>query len=259
MSPQPPEKDAAAITRIHHSEAMKLAAEENRQFLILLEQLRREHWSAPTDCTRWTVRDIAVHVIASAEAQASPREFLRQVWQGRKLTRQINGHHWVDGLNEAQLRARTELEPEGIAARWRNASAAALRARRRLPGAVRALPVLPLGRMADVDFGWQPLSYLFDVGFTRDVWMHRIDICRATGQPLNQTRDHDGRIVEDLIAEWATRHQDPFCLILTGPAGGRFSRPAGFDDSLQIDAIECCRILSGRGQPTGVLQHLLPL
>jgi uncharacterized protein (TIGR03083 family) len=251
--------DVTTITRIGHNEAMELAEEENRRFLLLLEKLGPEHWSRATDCARWTVRDIAVHVAASAEAQASPREFLHQAWKGRKLTRQVNGQHWVDGVNEAQLRDRRELMPQGIPSRWHEASAAALRARRRMPAAVRALPLLPLGEMAGVKFGFQPLGYLFDIGFTRDVWMHRIDICRASRQPLDLTPEHDGRIVEDLISEWATRHQDPFSLILTGPASGRFNRPVDFGDSLEIDAIECCRILSGRGQPRGVLQHQLPL
>ena len=259
MSTQPRDVDVTTIKRIDHDEAMNLAAEENDRFLLLLEQLGPEHWTRPTDCTRWTVRDLAVHVIASAEAQASPMEFLRQAWKGRRLTREINGQHWVDGLNEAQLRDRGEVIPQDIPLRWKRASAAALNARRKMPAAVRAFPLLPLGEMAGVDFGWQPLGYLFDVGFTRDTWMHRIDIARAAGQPLKETADHDGRIVEDLIAEWATRHQDPFVLILTGPAGGRYRRPADNSDSVEIDAIECCRILSGRGQPQGVLRHQLPL
>ncbi|MFP5312595.1 MAG: maleylpyruvate isomerase family mycothiol-dependent enzyme [Actinomycetes bacterium] len=259
MSTPPTDRDVAAISRIDHNEAMKLTAEENSRFLCLLLQLNAEHWTRPTDCAGWSVRDIAVHVTASAEAQASPREFVRQAWRGRKLTGQINGRHWVDGLNEAQLRARTDLQPEGIATRWSRASAAALRVRSRLPAPVRGLPLLPLGQMAGVDFGWQPLGYLFDIGFTRDVWMHRIDICRATGQTLRATSEHDGRIIEDLIAEWATRHTHPFRFVLTGPAGGTFSRSTGCADSLVIDAVECCRILSGRGQPRGVLRHPLPL
>ncbi|MDQ0768897.1 hypothetical protein QF031_001646 [Pseudarthrobacter defluvii] len=151
MTTQRRDGDVTTIARIGHSEAMELAAEENRRFLLLLEQLGPEHWGMPTDCTRWSVRDVTVHVIASAEAQASPREFLRQAWQGRKLLSQNSSQHW------------------------------------------------------------------------------------------------------------ATRHHDPFSLILTGPAGGRFRRRADNSDDLEIDAIECCRILSGRGRPQGVLRHPLPL
>ena len=71
---------------------------------------------------------------------------------------------------------------------------------------------------------------------------------------------HDGRIVADIIAEWATTHKDPFTLNLTGPAGGTYSRdPAPTGDRIDMDAIDCCRILSGRGTPVGVLHHPLLL
>jgi hypothetical protein len=43
------------------------------------------------------------------------------------------------------------------------------------------------------------------VGFTRDVWCHRIDICHATGRPMDLKPDHDGRLVADIVAEWAGR------------------------------------------------------
>jgi len=85
-----------------------------------------------------------------------------------------------------------------------------------MPALVRALPLLPLGETMGTKLGWQPLGYLFDIGFTRDVWMHRVDIARATGRPLELTAGHDGRIVADILAEWASRHGEPFSLRLTG-------------------------------------------
>jgi uncharacterized protein (TIGR03083 family) len=253
-------RDVAAIVRIAHQEAMQLAAEENSRFHHLLLHLGTEDWQKGTDCARWSVRDIAVHVTASAEAQASFVEFARQVVRGRGLTKEIGGRHWVDGVNEAQLRARSHVSAQEIPGKWEQASAAALMARQQLPAAIGALRLLPLGSVDGVEFGWQPLSYLFDIGFTRDVWMHRIDICRATGRAINPTPEHDGRIVEDIISEWATRHTEPFCLKLTGPAGGTFIRTGDPEiDCFEIDAIECCRLLSGRGTPKGVLRNLLPL
>ncbi|MDX1382582.1 MAG: hypothetical protein R3190_03005, partial [Thermoanaerobaculia bacterium] len=44
---------------------------------------------------------------------------------------------------------------------------------------------------------------LFDTILTRDTWMHRTDLAEATGRPLELTADHDGRIVADVVAEWA--------------------------------------------------------
>lgn len=246
------------IPPIGHDEAMRIAETENARLLRLLRSLTGEQWQAGTDCSRWTVRDMVVHLVASAEAQASPREFLRQVLAGRRLTAEIAGEHWVDGVNEAQLRARTGWTAERLPDLWERHAAAALRARRRLPAPLRALPLLPLGTGLGVHIGWQPLGYLFDRGFTRDVWMHRIDIARATGAPLELDADHDGRIVADIVAEWSRRHGEPYALTLTGPAGGDFAAGAGGPHQT-ADAVEFVRTVSGRAEGAGVLRHKLPM
>jgi len=238
---------------ISHSEAMALTATENARLLAQLRGLTDDQWRAPTDCTRWTVRDIAVHLIASAQAQAGPVEFARQVIAGRPLTGEIGGAHWVDGLNEAQLRARTGWSASALPGLWERHSAAALRSRRRMPAPVRALRVLPLGG----EMGWQRLDYLFDTGFTRDVWMHRIDIARAAGVAPVLTASHDGRIIADIVSEWSSRHGQPFSLTLTGAAGGVFA--GGVASAQSLDAVEFVRILSGRAMGDGILRYKLPL
>jgi len=87
---------------------------------------------------------------------------------------------------------------------------------------------------------------------TRDVWMHRVDIARATGADLVLTAAHDGRIIADVVADWAGHHQRPFTLDLTGAAGGTFvAGPGG--PYLQLDAVAFCRTLSGREPGTGLL------
>jgi uncharacterized protein (TIGR03083 family) len=239
---------------IGHAEAMRLAATENARLLALLRGLTEEQWWAATCCPGWTVRDIAVHLIASAQAQAGPAELVRQVVAGRSLA---GGRHWVDTLNEAQLRARTGWTWPTLPGRWERHSAAALRARRRLPAPIRALPLLPIGTGLGVRIGWQPIGYLSDMGFTRDVWMHRIDIARAVGLRPELTAGHDGRIIADILAEWSRRHGLPYALVLTGPAGGTFQ--AGGGEPQTVDAVEFVRILSGRAEGTGILTHKLPL
>jgi hypothetical protein len=102
------------------------------------------------------------------------------------------------------------------------------------------------------------LKYLLDVGFTRDVWAHRIDVCGATGRDMGLTADHDGRLVADIVGEWASIHGEPFELVLEGPAGGKFSQGVG-GERVEVDAIDFVRILSGRLPGTGVLRHPLPL
>ena len=95
-------------------------------------------WTVATDCTRWSVRDVVVHLIASAQAQAD--QFFRQVWAGRRVDGQVPRAHWVDGVNEAQLRARRAWTADQLPQKWESAAAAALAVRRRLRALIRALP-----------------------------------------------------------------------------------------------------------------------
>ena len=88
----------------------------------------------------------------------------------------------------------------------------------------------------------------------------RLFIARATSiKPgFTVTADHDGRLVADIVAEWAGIHEQPFELILDGPAGGKFTQ--GVDgERIEIDALDFIRTLSGRLSGTGVLSHPLPL
>jgi uncharacterized protein (TIGR03083 family) len=258
------------IRPIGHAEAMRLTAAENARLLALLRGLAGEQWQAPTDCAGWTVRDVVVHLVASAQAQASLLEFGRQAVAGRRLTAETGGRHWVDGLNEAQLRDRAGWTAATLPDRWERHAARALAARRRMPAPVRALPALPLGTGLGVHVGWQPLRYLFDMGFTRDAWVHRMDIARAAGTTPELTPGHDGRIVADILAEWSRRHGQAYTLTLHGPAGGDFMAgansaagnelTAGDGGGAQaVDAVEFARILSGRAEGTGILRHKLPL
>jgi hypothetical protein len=96
------------------------------------------------------------------------------------------------------------------------------------------------------------LGRLLDVIATRDPWMHRLDISRATGREMVASHDHDGRLVADVVAEWARRHGRPFVLTLTGAAGGRWR--SGVDgERLEIDALDFCWTLSGRDGGDGLL------
>jgi uncharacterized protein (TIGR03083 family) len=243
---------------ITHAEAMRLTATENTRLLTQIRDLTAEQWAAPTVCTGWSVREVVVHLIGSAEGQASPIEFIRQLRAGRPLTAEIGGVHWVDGLNEAQLRARADWTAPMLPALWERHSAAALKARSRMPALIRALPVLPIGEGLGVHIGRVRIDYLFDVGFTRDVWMHRIDVARAAGIKPELTPEHDGRIIADIAEEWAKRHGESFTLTLTGPAGGEFRGGRGGEPQT-VDAVEFACILSGRAEGPGILRHKLPL
>lgn len=75
---------------------------------------------------------------------------------------------------------------------------------------------------------------------------------------MHLTSDHDGRLVADIVREWAGIHGQPFELTLTGPAGGTFSQ--GVDgEHVEIDALDFIRTLAGRLPGSGVLSNPLPL
>jgi hypothetical protein len=63
--------------------------------------------------------------------------------------------------------------------------------------------------------------------YLRDLWMHRIDANRALSLLPELSADHDGRIVADIVVEWARRHGKPFILHLAGPAGGTYATDPG--------------------------------
>jgi uncharacterized protein (TIGR03083 family) len=239
--------------RIKRPEARVLAEEEFVRFAATVAALTPQEWATDTDCTEWDVRKMALHVLGSGDAQASVREFLHQLRKGMPVNKEIDSHHWVDGLNELQIRERDHLSNEDIVAQLEAIGPKAVKGRWRTPPPMRFLP-LPFGP----PIGWAPLKYLLDVGFTRDVWAHRIDIHAAIGRQMHLTADHDGRLVADIVGEWASVHGQPFELVLEGPAGGKFSQ--GVDgERVEIDALDFIRTLSGRLTGTGVLSHPLPL
>ncbi len=242
-----------AERRIGRPEARVLAEEEFRRFADLLGTLSPDEWTTQTDCTGWDVRKVALHILGSSEAQASFPTFLHQLRRGIPLNKQIDSHHWVDGMNELQIRERAHLSNQEVVEQMTTVGRRAVEGRWRTPPPMRYLPI-PFGP----PIGWTPLKYLLDVGFTRDVWAHRIDICAAIDRPMELTADHDGRLVADIVGEWASIHGEPFELVLGGIAGGEFSQGAD-GERVDIDAITFIRVLSGRLPGTGVLAHPLPL
>jgi uncharacterized protein (TIGR03083 family) len=239
--------------RITRPEAKVLAEAEFTRFAELVASLTPEEWAAPTDCTGWDVRTMVLHVLGSAEAQASVREFMHQLRHGLPLNKEIDSHHWVDGMNELQIRERRRLSNNEVVLQAAAVGPRAVKGRWHTPPPARYIP-LPFGP----PIGWAPLKYLLDVGFTRDVWAHRIDIHAAIDRPMDLTAEHDGRLTADVVSEWAGTHGEPFELILDGPAGGKFTQGVA-GERVEIDALDFIRTLSGRLVGVGVLSHPLPL
>lgn len=228
---------------------MAAAAEESRRMTALLDDLPDPLWDRPTDCAGWAVRDVVAHLAGAAAGNASLRESGRQA---RLARRSDVAGDFVDRVNDVQVSERRGRSPAQLRAELCEASARGVATRRRVPGWLRAVPV-PFGP----PLGTRPLGYLLGRIYTRDAWMHRVDLSRATGAPLLLTAGHDGRLVEDVVAEWAAAHGRPFDLRLTGEAGGRWARGDGVD-LVELDAVEFARTVSGRSAGAGLLAQPVP-
>ena len=238
------------IPALSRSDAMAFADEEFARWLDLLRRLTPEQWSTSTECEPWNVQAMTCHVLGATESHASLREMAHQMRAYRAATSQP----MIDAMTALQIRDRAELAPAQIVVRFERAAPRSVRARRRMPSLVRRMP-MKVDPPFDND-GWR-LGYLMDVIYNRDAWMHRVDISRAIGREMVLTPEHDGRLVADVVAEWVRRHGKPVALTLTGPAGGSFVAGES-GENLELDAVEFCRILSGRAQGTGLLSTEVP-
>lgn len=236
---------------ISRREARTLAATENQRMLDLMRSLDEADWHKPTDCTGWTVRDLAGHILGGMEAFASMRELVHQVRRAKRAPADVA---FIDAMTELQVRERAGLSVADLLGRLTDAAPRSARFRARMPGLMRRMPMAET--VGGVPETWR-LGYLLDVILTRDVWMHRIDVSRATGRELVLDAGHDGRIVADVVAEWGRRHGQPYVVHLTGPAGG-VHRRGDRGEEHRLDAVEFCRILSGRGTGEGLLAQPVP-
>jgi uncharacterized protein (TIGR03083 family) len=239
--------------RLQRDVAMRLAGTEYSRFVEQLRQLAPEDWSRPTGCPDWDVHAMACHVLGLAEMAASPVETVRQMRAARRA-----GGLFIDALTDLQFRKHEHRSPENLVELLAKVGPKAARGRQRTPAVMRhrSMGEQPVDETGSQTETWT-LGYLLDIIMTRDTWMHRSDIAAATGREMTLSPAHDGILVADIAAEWATRHGQPCSLTLTGPAGGSWAFVTG-GQPLQIDAVEFCRVISGRGAGEGLLATRVP-
>jgi uncharacterized protein (TIGR03083 family) len=248
-------KEAPRRTRLDRRTAMRLAADEYTRVADALAGLRAEDWDKPTDCPAWDVRQLACHVVGMAEMAAGVREGVRQ----RRLAGADAAAQripFIDALTALQVRERDDWTPAQVVDGARSVGPRAARGRRMTPFFMRRRAVPVPQRVNGRDETWT-LGFMVDTILTRDPWMHRMDLAQAAGQPPELTHEHDGAIVSDVVEEWAQRHGLPYRLTLTGPAGGTWSQGSG-GPAIEMDAVEFCRIVSGRGSGEGLLATQVP-
>ena len=239
-----------AITRY---EMQGLATTEYARAADQLRSLTPDDWSKPTDCPLWDVRAMAGHTLGMMSDFTSFRNLMRRMRAATKAAKEVGGP-LVDSMTAMQVADHADLSTAELIAKVDEIGPRAARWRKKVPTLFRRMPMKEeVGGRVET---WR-MGYLLDVILTRDPWMHRVDIARATGREIVLTPEHDGRIVADVVAEWARRHGKPFTLTLTGSAGGIFVAGGG-GDPITIDAIDFCRVLAGRAAGTGLLSQAVP-
>lgn len=240
------------IAAIDHEEAMHLATVECERLLAVVDSLRDDQWQVRTECTDWNVRDMVGHLLGMFELQSDAEERMRQFKIATGIAEQTGGLR-LDAMTALQVREHATLSLDALRRALHDAVPRALAGRSATTAEQRAA-AYSSGLPGENTWTF---GYLFDVILTRDPWIHRVDISRAIECDMELSADHDGRIVADVVADWARRHGQPFTLILSGAGGDRFT--SGIDGpELELDAIEFCRILSGRAPGSGLLSIRVP-
>lgn len=241
---------ARAILPLSHREAMGMATLELERFLALVTSLPEDAWEKPTACTRWNVRHMLAHVTGAAASYARWSEFKRQNSFKVQRPYRVSGLSFLDSLNQIQVDDRASATPAALIDELRTVGPRAIATRTRLPVLLRALRV-PLPAL-----GLVPIGYLTDLIYTRDMWMHRLDLCRATGREMVMTPEHDGRIVSlimrDLVKKLAaTLRNTSMVYHLSGKVGGTWHLGAEVPPAatLHLDVVDFNLLASGRLTP----------
>ncbi|MBW6472327.1 MAG: maleylpyruvate isomerase family mycothiol-dependent enzyme [Anaerolineaceae bacterium] len=194
-----------------------------------------------TACTAWTVKDMLAHQAGGYASGASYREMIRQ-YSARVKPGQLP----EDAVNDLQVGERKDTTPEEVIAELRQVAPKAMHnwAYGFKPVKLISIPHPVSGKLS--------LRHLMWVIHSRDTWMHRLDICRATGNHFEQTAEHDGRIAALVmldVARQLSKKLDGKAIgfELTGLAGGKWQVGSGNEVArLRMDVLDFNIFVSGR-------------
>lgn len=244
MAPQDshqPVVDALSIPYVTADEAYSLLQTELDRFLALLDTLGPDDWTRPTACTQWNVRDMVAHQAGGYASGTGYKEMIRQYSAARK-----RGRLPEDEINDLQLRERAGKSPAELIAELRRVGPVASR---KWAHEFRLIKPIVLPHPVG---GREPLRHLMWVIHSRDTWMHRLDICRATQREFLQTRAHDGRIAALVMRDVGILLQKKLGgqavrFDLTGVAGGAWQvGPGEAAAALRMDVLDFNIFASGR-------------
>lgn len=235
-----------------------LAAAEREALLHLLGGLTDEEWLAPTAAPRWTVKDIALHLLDDdltwlSRVRDGELSGLVDMSDRRAFPRLLaeKNQRWVDAARVMSRRVVTDL------LRWSGEQVDALHASQNMLGE-----------------GWvswasdQPVPYWFNVAqeFT-ERWVHQQQMREAVGR----VEDHEATLPDVLNTfVWAYPHQLPSSAgpgpvhvviedigvwTLAATDGGAWSLSTGLsgepDTRFRLAADTAWRLLTGADVPAG--------
>jgi uncharacterized protein (TIGR03083 family) len=233
--------ESVHIPYVTADEAHTLMGEALERFLKLVETLAPEDWDKPTACTAWSVRDMLAHQAGGYASGTGYREMIRQY-----STLPKKGQLPEDAINDLQVRERAAHSPTKLIAELRQVGPVAIQ-----KWAYQFRLVKPIAIPHPVG-GLLSLRHLMWIIHSRDTWMHRLDICRATGREFHQTPEHDGRIVALVMRDLGrTLHKklggQAVIFDLGGVAGGTWKVGSGeATATIQMDALDFNIFASGR-------------
>ncbi|GEM_PF-638663 len=246
------------IPALKRAEAMQMSAEELRRFIAFIETLADDDWNQPTACTLWTVKDIVSHQAAHVVSLTGFTNFVSQQSPFALRPYLKRGMSMLDAWNQSEVDKRRDHKPDDIITEIRSAAEKSLRGRNRIPAFLRA-PNLPLPGLDQS----RSLGYLFDVIYTRDMWMHRLDIHNAIGRVMPLDAGHDRRMVELIVRDLAYKavkglNGRAMELHLTSAAGGVFHIGANVAPSatVELDVPAFASLTSGRENADNVVDRV---
>lgn len=232
---------AIQVPYVTADEAAQLLRTELGRMLTLLGSLEPEDWNKPTACTAWNVRDVLAHQAGGYASGISYLEMLRQYSHLPK-----NGQLPEDAINEHQLLERANKTPAELMTELRQVGPVAIE---RWAYHFNLIKWITATHKVG---GKLSIRHLMWVTHSRDTWMHRLDISRATNRSFHQTPEHDGRItalvMRDVgLAMTGQGNLTPVVFNLTGIAGGFYQVGQGAPaTTIEIDALEFNIYASGR-------------
>lgn len=234
------------IQQTSRTDAVEIARAELAALSSTVQGLGPGDFARSTDCEGWTVRDIVAHLTGALDEAVHPHVQARHMVMAKTRLRRVPV---ADALTHQQVADRAERSDSELARELAELAPRVPRARARVPQLLRKLPFPDPGALPGDNLG-----YLLDVIYSRDVWMHRIDISRAIARPMPHS-DAEDAIVEQVVRDLQRGWSGPsFTLVLTGRVEGSWlvGNEGDEDQTVTEDCVALCRLLSGRSDETSL-------